>query len=380
MSKKTTRRKNATFTLEQDGFSIHTFELSIKIDGEHYAEIKDELYTKKHLGKMYKIRKGLHFCGYFQKQGVRLKLQHINKEKVNQYFIRLIVNPRKLIDSESTYMGIFEPEKRNIILLEEAFHELFQDTPVCNYINAYKLTRLDLCTNIHCDKKSIFRETVRVLRKLPTPPKSKRIYHKEEDRKKENIYNKHYIKFACGTHSLVIYDKTYQTQSEDLCTDYEDYSGGILRFEVQCNRSYIRNCEKKLSTKDTLALLWHFTKNSKEYMIKHFSQNFAEVNFYHYDEAVKKITNSKYSDDIKKQQRTLIKSLQRKQSVDMALADLALSEKEKKSLLKSFKTLGFSPIPLRENFTGEFLIGPVSMLKMIGEEDVVVGFVETKWR
>jgi len=64
-------------------------------------------------------------------------------------------------------------------------------------------------------------------------------------KKKANEYNKHYICFACGTHELIIYDKTYQIAQGGIQTAYEKLLEGVLRFEVHCNRDYIRTIEKK---------------------------------------------------------------------------------------------------------------------------------------
>ncbi|MBR3561599.1 MAG: hypothetical protein IKI39_06160 [Oscillospiraceae bacterium] len=47
---KSIRRKTATFELEPDGFSIHTFELSCQIKGKQYREIKDILDRFEELG------------------------------------------------------------------------------------------------------------------------------------------------------------------------------------------------------------------------------------------------------------------------------------------------------------------------------------------
>ena len=44
MSKKIVKHKTANFTLEPDGFSIHTFELSKKLSATEYYDIKDIFY------------------------------------------------------------------------------------------------------------------------------------------------------------------------------------------------------------------------------------------------------------------------------------------------------------------------------------------------
>ena len=226
MSKKNVKRKTASFVLEPDGFSIHTFELSRKVTKCEYHDIKETLYQRQRQCDdkrwMYKDRKsGNHVCTRYAGYGIRICLEHNSGDFTDTYFVRMLVNPRKLIDPDSSYLGILPPKESSVKHVDDAFAELFESSPFENDINAYKLRRADLCANIRCDNGKLFRELVRVLRKLPTPPKYERRFYKHEDRKKANRYNKHYLRFHCGTHELVIYDKTYQMQENGLVIDYE---------------------------------------------------------------------------------------------------------------------------------------------------------------
>ena len=197
---------------------------------------------------------------------------------------------------------------------------------------------------MRCDHKKIFREVVRVLRKLPTPPKYKRVSRKEKDRKKANKYNKHYIKFQCGAHSLVIYDKTYQVTEQGLQVDYEDLPEGVLRFEVQYQRSVLRGLEKKLATDNPSELLWYLMQKSEKRICKHFEQCFADVQFCQIEEIEKRITGSKYEDAIKQAMLELTHRMQRKQSVDQVLEEMASEGFTVDDLLRKVHKLGFSPI------------------------------------
>ena len=106
-----------------------------------------------------------------------------------------MVSPRKVIDPSASYIGIFPPEKSSITELQAAFHALLEQSAFNDQLDDYYFSRVDLCVNMRCDHKKIFREVVRVLRKLLTPSKYKRVSHKEKDKKKASKYNKHYIKF-----------------------------------------------------------------------------------------------------------------------------------------------------------------------------------------
>lgn len=288
-------------------------------------------------------------------------LIHIRGEGKNPYdlyYLRLIVNPRVLIEPGCSYLGILPPEKSSIKQLTKAFCKLLEGTVFDNNIKHYYLSRIDLCTNIRCDNKSLFRELVRVSRKLPTPPKYERRYleHKRKRSKKEvNKYNKHYLRFCCGTHELIIYDKTYQVREEGLVVDYESLPNGVMRFEVHCEREYIRRVWEKSGKPNTPDLLWQMTKESKDRIIAHFSRCFADVQFMKMEKLQKKIRKSRFKKRKKAAMLKLASHLQRLQLMDKALQKMEREGYDTAGLLDSFAKLGISPIPLREKFCAESL-------------------------
>lgn len=374
--------RKARFELEADGFSIHTFEISRKLTKSEWNYCKGKLYDQNKISPkicIYQESKGVHRVSQYEKYGLRITLEHAHdQENRRGYYVRMVVNPRKVIDPNASYIGIFPPEKSSITKLQAAFHALLKPSAFNDQLDDYYLSRVDLCVNIRCDHKKIFREVVRVLRKLPTPPKYKRVSRKEKDKKKANKYNKHYIKFQCGTHSLVIYDKTYQVTEQGLQVDYEDLPEGVLRFEVQYQRSVLRGLEKKLGTDNPSELLWYLMQKSEKRICKHFEQCFADVQFCQIEEIEKRITGSKYEDEAKQTMLELTHRMQRKQSVDQVLEEMRSEGFFVEDLLRKVHRLGFSPIPLWKNFCTQQILGPVSLLRMISEGEVVIPYRKMK--
>ena len=386
MSKKIIKHKNASFTLEPDGFSIHTFELSRKLTKMEYDRLKDSLYKQQEQstqkGWMYKSKnwKGVHICTLYAQYGIRITLEHNESESFDTYFVRMVINPRKLIEPDCSYLGILPPEESSVKQLKKSFEELFQESDFEADINSYQISRVDLCTNIRCDNKKLFRELVRVLRKLPTPPKYERKAYKHKDKKKANRYNKHYLRFGCGTHELVIYDKTYQMQEKDLVISYEKLPEGVLRFEVHCGRQYLRNIEKKSGEPDTDELLWQLIQESEKRIVKHFSQCFPDVTFMQTEAIQKKIAKCSLQGESKKLMLKLVERLQRTQSVDRALEKMEKEGFDTSGLLDRFTKLGVSPIPLWKNFCAKELPGPVELLKHITDGKISVEYVKVKYK
>lgn len=387
MSKKVTRNRKATFALEPDGFSIHTIELSYQCTRMQWLEIKQWLYKlqgNRAIGKshfIYEEFEGRYVCTKYAEYGIRIKLEYNGNDKYQRYYLRMIINPRKLIDPESSYIGILPPTEKSICSLKKAFKKLFKGTSIPNDIDSYKLRRVDLCTNIRCDNEKIFREIVRVLRKLPTPKKYTRKLKKGSDKKKVNQYNKHYIRFSCGTHELIIYDKTYQIEHEGIKTAYEKLPESVLRFEVQCERDYILNIEKKSSSElKTTELLSLLMQESEERILKHFSQCFYDVDFCVMNEIQARIQSTSFKEDTKGAMLELSNQLRSVQSVDEALSNMANDGIATDKLLDKFKKIGISPIPLRENFCAKKIPGPVGLLNQVADGDVIVDYRKTKYK
>ena len=383
MSKRKVKHKTATFSLEPDGFSVHTFELSRKIEWREYHSIKEALYHQQeesiNRGWMYRDEKtGNHVCNLYNKNGIRIHLEHFGDGKANACYISMLVNPRKLVDPNSSYLGILPPEKSSVRKVTEAFSELFESSPFEPDINAYRLRRVDLCTNIRCDNKKLFRELVRVLRKQSAPPKYERCYYTGGDKRTANDYNKHYISFRCGTHELVLYDKTYQMRKERLVLSYEKLPKGVLRFEVHCKRGYLRTVEKKAGEPATTELLWLMIQESRERIINHFSRCFSDVAFARKEELDRIIKKSRYREKAKTDMLDLVDRLQRIQSVDKALKKMEKAGYNTDGLLERFIKLGISPVPLWHNFCARQMPGPVELLKSVSEGGVTVEYVRIK--
>ena len=382
MSNKKIKVKEARFTLEPDGFSIHTFELSRKVTKREYRNIKDTLYQQQtDKSKVYKDRSnGKHICTRYAEYGIRIELAHNSHDDTDSCFVKMLVNPRKLIEPGASYLGILPPVKASVNRVADAFEKLFHGTSLESDINAYKLSRVDLCTNIRCDNGKLFREMVRVLRKLPTPPKYERRFYKHKDKKKANRYNKHYLRFHCGTHELVIYDKTYQMQENGIVAAYEKLPEGLLRFEVHCEREYLRRIEKESGKPDTKRLLWQLIQESEKRIISHFSRCFPDASFMRKEEMDAFIKNSRYREATKEAMLELAERLQRIQSVDKALKEMKKDGYHTDELLDKFNKLKISPIPLWKNFCARRLPGPVELLKSVSGGDIEVEYIKIKYK
>ncbi len=383
MTKPITRYRTTTLDLEPDGFSIHTFELSRKLTEREWTSIKNALYD---LNMEPSYPKAVtypdpnfsedHVCLAFSKHGIRIRLEH----RKDFYYLRMIVNSRRLIDPNSSYLGILPPKDSSIKKLKKAFRELFEGTTIESNIIQYYLSRVDLCVNIRCSNRRVFRELVRLLRKTATPAKYTRLKYEHKNKKKQNQYNKHYIRIKCNTQELVIYDKTYQLDENGLVVDYEKLPKGVLRVEVHYWRDKLRKVERENHSDDSLMILRKLMTESKERILKLVEKCYPDLSYYSLEDANTQVAQSNFDTKTKKRMMGLVKLMQRKQSLDAAFKQIENSGEKTDDLQEQFAKLGLNPIPLRVGFNVKYMPSLVEVLRCVEDEPVTVILQETKWK
>ena len=200
--------------------------------------------------------------------------------------------------------------------------------------------------------------------RLPTPPKFERKHYKDKDKEREKLYNKHYICFACKSYELVMYDKTYQMEGENLLLSYEKLPKGVLRYEARLQRSKIRDIAKKyhVPAEETKEVLEFFVKHAMFFLLDPFYKHFPPVQYLREPELFERIHESGYKDYTRYAMADLVRRIKKYGSTDEALDSLARSKDERKELLDRFRRLGISPIPMRKNFSSVTLPTPTCLL------------------
>lgn len=152
----------------------------------------------------------------------------------------------------------------------------------------------------------------------------------------------------------------------------------MLRFEVHCERDYVRELEMELDCDKTEDLLWKLIQESESRIIKHFSWCFSDVRFVQMERIEQLIQESAFRKKNKDIMLKLAAQLQRTQSVDRALNKLEKEGIDTSGLLDRFDQLGISPIPLWKNFCAEELPGPVELLRAMSDGELSVEYLKIK--
>ena len=370
-------KKNAgTFRIEPDGFSIHTFELSKKVTNNDYKRMRDRLYCQRPKGEIYRDRAWQgegerHRCRWFQRNGLRISLEKDVHGHISTCYLRVAVNPRKLIDPNSSYLGILPPTEESVQDVSKMFFVVLKDSGLPCVLGAYQLSRVDLCVNIRCDSTALFKELLRVTRKLPTPPKYERAIFKSADRKAASKYNRHHITLKHKSRELVIYDKTYQIIENGLLLDEEKLPKGVLRFEVHELRERVSKMEKNLGTSSVTSLLCHYIKQSERIITGCFRRAYPDEKFMPPD-GLERLACAEADKSLQEGMLRLVELMVRLKTLEKGVRKIENEGYGAAAILSQFATLGVSPIPLRKKFCARSMPGVATLLRRIAHWDVQV--------
>lgn len=364
------------FQLEPDGFSIHTFEVTKKLSGKEYRKLVDETYCRCPPGQIYRDKtwQGAgerHRCKWFQREGLRISFEQDIHHQVVSCRLRIAVNPRKLIDPNSSYVGILPPTEESVGAVSKAFFIALKKSGLPCMLDAYQLSRVDLCVNVRCDSTALFKELLRVTRKLPTPPKYERVMFEDKDKKRASRYNKHHITLKHKSRKLVLYDKTYQILENGLLLDEEKLPKGVLRFEVHELRERVSKMEKKLGTSSVTSLLCHYIKQSERIITGCFRRAYPDEKFMPPD-SLERLVCAEADKSLQEGMLRLVELMVRLKTLEKGVRKIENEGYGAAAILSQFAKLGVSPIPLRKKFCARSMPGVATLLRRIAHWDVQV--------
>lgn len=366
------------FQLEPDGFSIHTFEVTKKLSGKEYRKLVDETYCRCPPGQIYRDKTWQgegerHRCRWFQRNGLRISLEKDVHGHISTCYLRVAVNPRKLIDPNSSYLGILPPTEESVQDVSKMFFVVLKDSGLPCVLDAYQLSRVYLCVNVRCNSAALFKELLRVTRKLPTPPKYERAIFKSADRKAASKYNRHHITLKHKSRELVIYDKTYQIMENGLLLDEEKLPKGVLRFEVHELRERISKVEKELGTSSVTSLLCHYAEQSEKIITRCFGRAYPDKKFMQPDQ-LRSLIHAEADTAVGDGMARLAEVMVRVKTLKKGVKKIGKEGYDAEAVLAQFARLGVSPVPLRKNFCAESMPGVSVLLERIAHRNVQIWY------
>lgn len=256
------------YAITNDGFGIHTFELSISrlrkeeldiIMGRIFSEPSNRIYDEK--------RKA--FCVHTKYPCLRI---YLNQKKHMRY-IRVIVTANKVLYPESDYLSILN-ENDDVDSLGMKLNYMLTDIFGYEYgFNKFSLSRIDCCVNVMLSKDFSAERYVKLISRSLN---CKRDMIKEFDGDDELSINrnKHSFRVRTAFGAFTAYDKYFQL--EDINADFKAVSDALLRLELEFNRQHIQNTIKNSGNEvhNNTEALEFYLHNSRECFKEFISSKF----------------------------------------------------------------------------------------------------------
>lgn len=339
-------------TLSSEGYSYHTLELSWNPTNAEFGEIYQYLHDISGHRAFYPLKQygdNCAFCGILTAHGIRIYLTETNNKNV----VKLIVNPRRLIDTNASYLGIMPPDSDAMELFEQTFTDCMRKVRLPEFLEDWTLTRLDLCVNILWNKKKGPHELIRLLRKWPAPAG----YLKDDfdgtdgGKRRRGVKNTHIVKYSNDSLALVVYDKVYQVRKENLALPGEFIPKGILRVELQCKKPWLKTYRKEKHITDTRELIASLAWDSRELICRHAETLCRGGTHYKLDTMEKELRGEQdIRNKTRKRMLRIAECLRDSKRAKTALEELDLSKKQLRTCLEHFKQLHIHPVALRDDY------------------------------
>lgn len=376
--------------LTSDGYSFHTMELKIHPDSNVFHRALSSLYAaakkpKKSSRTTYPISryKGdavkSHCSTLLSHHGILLYLTETIKNGWHNYTIKAIVNPRRVLDPKSGYLGIAPPDEKSLERFSDEFTLLMRKYRLPEFLDGWTLTRLDLCVNLQLNKKKSARELCRLLQKDLLPPKMERIlfYNPKADPQTQEALkekDQHSICLANNSYRLTVYDKLFQTEIEGLEVPVKHHKG-ILRVELSCLPPYL---DKLLDQKETSTfeqIMW-LAQHSRSLILKAVAKAFSSGTHYKPEAAKVLIDESGYHKSTQKQLWWLFKRMRYPFSTEQLEKGMEKQFKLKPRTvakrLDQLQKLDINLSPLRKDFYLEQLPSLPLLLELLEDDSISV--------
>ena len=374
-----------TITLTSDGYSYHTLELKAHPSPNEYRQMLQHFYDQaKHSphGRTYRLpycSKTLetHCSTVLSSHGILLYFTLKKDRSGIRATIKAVINPRRLIDPDCDYLGIMPPDETSFEYFQDQFTAIMRKHHLPDFLDDWKLTRLDLCVNLLCSQKKSAHEQCRLLHKVMLKEEMTRVCFLDKSadvntQKEQKERDKHSIKWCNDSYALTIYDKLFQSETEGLSISKRKSYNGILRVEFQCQRNYLRKIEKKVDLDTTSDLLWYMSINSRKIILEHVNRFLPGGIHYKPKAAQKIIRSSSRQKRTKGQLIWLIKQLRYSYTMDSLQKKVekkfSLTPRSLDKRIDQLQKLGINPIPLRSDFYLDCLPSVPVILESLDDE------------
>ena len=222
-------KKALDFSITDDGYGIHTFELSYPQINHLIFNAMKERFSDEERFSCYNrcFKDGYMICAYPKFKGMRIHLIH---RYPNHYYMEIIITPWSLLRDETGTTQIFFDESA-LTTLEHYINICITETMGAEYnLDSFNLSRIDCCVNVMLSEDYSAARYIKLIRRsiITRSKKNEILYDSSKKNYKEK--NKHNFRLITDNVTFTAYDKYYQL--DDIRVDYESISDSLLRLEL----------------------------------------------------------------------------------------------------------------------------------------------------
>lgn len=341
------------YKITDDGFGIHTFELTIpSITRKEFERISNNAEKK------YACNNGNNICIYPRQRGIRIFLNHTD---LNFYNIKVIVSPRRFIDDTAEAVSILRSSD-DFYLLESRVNAVLGEYLGDEYtVDSFSLSRIDCCVNIMLSESFSAERYVKLIRRSMIYSDNAEIITYPDNVTDADIKNKHIFRINTNDVTFTAYDKYFQL--EDIGENYEVASEALLRLELAISRDIIRDiANSEQEGVSNIDLIGYFTYYSRECFEKYIKRHFFAGDYFYITDIRSLIQASVFKRKAKERMLIYAELQFDKRSFPAAkksMCKILGSKFKTQRVLRNFESLGIYPIslPYRDKHGGKAVPG-----------------------
>lgn len=281
--------KQHMYSITEDGFGIHTFELNIpNITNESFAQIMSGIEDN-NINHYHKDDGSVII--YPSRQGIKI---HLNRADNGIYGIRAVVSAAKFLDNNASPIAILNTES-DFDYLCYYLNDTFEESLGEEYdIDSFYLSRIDCCVNIMLSESYSAERYIKLIRRSMKYEKRDKIHTFSSNEVDSYEKNGHSFRVDTADYTFTAYDKYFQL--EDIDEDYDAISESMLRLEIAVPRHRICTLQRENDLDENIKILEAYAVISRSIFDEYIHRYFSKGNYYCYKAMCDMIIDSSLSD------------------------------------------------------------------------------------
>lgn len=343
---------------------FHTFECYHIITCNEYKKLKNTLSNK---GKFYRDPKCINHFSYISEcldnHGIKIRLNQFNENGYSFYYASYIINPRRVIE-ENNYVGIFISTNVDDMLFACNKYIKSKSNKLPEIYDC-KLSRIDYCYNIQLDNMDTVSRYIKLSKRCNVPYGFNMEKYFDKKAKKKVISQDGINLKRSNLVEISFYNKQRQMDKNKFKYPDGNNANGIVRFEIQCFKTKVKNLHKKYDIEDIAEFLNKSDKISYDIFNYYIPQMFGTGDFYTTEKAYEFINGSKYATKTKEEMISLVKNTAEYSNLNKAEDEF--KEKHGKTklnvIIKKFNKLDLSPLTIPRRWDIDYIPNPLSYIE-----------------